>query len=165
MDRVAPRAAPAGEIRPADVLGIVLAAQEQINQVKREYGIQVSADPDEIERGRQPKDVFVAILQASRQLNLMVQRKFRPEDVYERLLLGSTYVAGALSMNAERPVYASATHGSSKFAMATGQVGDDTEGIFMLDYLTGDLQCLVIYPRTGTFRARFVANVVRDLAA
>ena len=65
----------------------------------------------------------------------------------------------------ERPVSATASHGSKKFAMATGRVGSDTEGVFMLDFLTGDMQCLVIYPRTGKVQGKFVANVARDLTA
>lgn len=50
-------------------------------------------------------------------------------------------------------------------AVATGQVGRDSEGIFFLDFVTGDLQCLVYYPRTGTFGAHFVTNVTQTLGA
>jgi hypothetical protein len=50
-------------------------------------------------------------------------------------------------------------------AVATGQISNDAEGVFFLDFLTGDLQCLVYYPRNGTFGARFVANVAPQLGA
>ncbi len=31
-------------------------------------------------------------------------------------------------------------------AIATGPIDDDSEGVFFLDYLTGDLQCWFYYP-------------------
>ena len=45
------------------------------------------------------------------------------------------------------------------FSMATGQVSQDAEGVFVLDHNSGLLQCNVLYPRTGQFGAAFVANV------
>lgn len=47
----------------------------------------------------------------------------------------------------------------SNMAVATGQVSDEAEGVFFLDFLTGDLQCLVYYPRSGAFGARYYTNV------
>lgn len=47
----------------------------------------------------------------------------------------------------------------TNMAVATGQVSDEAEGVFFLDYLTGDLQCLVYYPRSGAFGARYYTNV------
>jgi hypothetical protein len=54
-------------------------------------------------------------------------------------------------------------YGTETFAMVTGPVDDTAEGVFLLDYLTGDLQCYVINPRTGKFGAWFKRNVVADL--
>lgn len=54
---------------------------------------------------------------------------------------------------------AAATHGSANLAVATGPVSEEAEGVFFLDYLTGDLQCWVYYPRTGSFSGKFSANV------
>lgn len=48
-------------------------------------------------------------------------------------------------------------------AVATGAVSDDAEGVFFLDYLTGDLQCLVYYPRSGAFGARYYTNVQQQM--
>jgi len=54
--------------------------------------------------------------------------------------------------------------GSENFAIITGPIDEDsTEGVFLLDYTTGDLTCWVINPRTGTFGAGFKRNVVADL--
>jgi hypothetical protein len=71
---------------------------------------------------------------------------------------------------AERPAWpalelsqvSSAAMGSN-MAVATGQVSDEAEGVFFLDFLTGDLQCLVYYPRIGTFGARYYTNVQGQL--
>jgi hypothetical protein len=54
-------------------------------------------------------------------------------------------------------------YGSENFAMLTGPVDSEAEGVFLLDYTTGDLSCYVINPRTGTFGAGFKRNVVLDL--
>jgi hypothetical protein len=60
---------------------------------------------------------------------------------------------------------ASASHGSDSFAMATGDIADGVEGLFCLDFLTGDLSCFVINPRSGTPGGLFRTNVVADLPA
>ena len=62
----------------------------------------------------------------------------------------------------ELKLQASASHGADTFAMATGIV-DDTEAVFMLDYLTGELQCYVINPRTAKFGAMFKTNVWKEM--
>ena len=62
----------------------------------------------------------------------------------------------------ELKLKASATHGADTFAMATGPI-DDTEAVFMLDYLTGDLTCFVINPRTAKFGAMFRTNVWKEM--
>ena len=58
---------------------------------------------------------------------------------------------------------AAAGDSSDKFAIATGLISDTAEGVFMLDGLTGDLQCLVPYTRTGQFGGIFKTNVFNDL--
>ncbi len=64
---------------------------------------------------------------------------------------------------AELRLKASASHGSDTFAMATGDIADGVEGLFWLDFLTGDLSCFVINPRTGAPGGLFRTNVVADL--
>src|SRR5262245_20727960 len=59
---------------------------------------------------------------------------------------------------------AMASHGSDTFAIATGAVDDDVEGLYTLDFLTGDLQCFVINPRNGQFGGWFKANVANVLS-
>jgi len=58
---------------------------------------------------------------------------------------------------------AMASHGSDTFAIATGPIDDDVEGLFTLDFLTGELTCFVINPRNGLFGGMFKANVANVL--
>lgn len=63
----------------------------------------------------------------------------------------------------ETQLRAMATDGDDSFAIATGMISEDTEGIFFLEFETGALTCAVIYPKTGQFGARFMTNVTADL--
>jgi hypothetical protein len=54
---------------------------------------------------------------------------------------------------------AMASHGAETFAIATGHVDEDVEGLYTLDFLTGDLQCFVINPRNGAMGGWFKTNV------
>lgn len=58
---------------------------------------------------------------------------------------------------------ASATHGGSNMAVCTAMVGDDAEGFFSLDFITGDLRGWVYYPRQGAFGGMFMTNVTAQL--
>lgn len=63
------------------------------------------------------------------------------------------------------PLAASSSDSADTLAMATGPISDDAEGVFFLDFNTGDLQCLVYYPRAGRFGARYYTNVQQQLGA
>jgi len=63
----------------------------------------------------------------------------------------------------ELKLRASASHGSETFAMATGQVDDSGDAVMMLDYLTGDLTCFVLNPRSTKFNAMFHTNIWKEL--
>jgi hypothetical protein len=60
---------------------------------------------------------------------------------------------------------ASASHGGKSFAMATGYIDTDIEGLFTLDYLTGDLKCWALNPRAPQvgWCGAFQHNVIADL--
>lgn len=103
--RQSPTPAPEGEIQPAHVFAVVAAAQAQITTVRQELAIGLRADLPVLEPERQPRDVLQAIVQASRQLNLLLDRSMKPEDVYDRLHLATTYVAGALTRDDDEPLY------------------------------------------------------------
>jgi hypothetical protein len=61
------------------------------------------------------------------------------------------------------PMLASAATVCDTMAIATGPMGRDSEGVFFLDFITGDLQCLVYYPRAGGFGAHYFGNVLPHL--
>jgi expansin (peptidoglycan-binding protein) len=58
---------------------------------------------------------------------------------------------------------ATATHGGTTMAIATGPIQEGVEGFFVLDFITGDLTCSVLNPRTGQLGGAYKANVVADL--
>jgi hypothetical protein len=58
---------------------------------------------------------------------------------------------------------ATATHGSDTMAIATGPIDEGVEGFFVLDFLTGELTCQVLNPRTGQLGGLFRRNVAGDL--
>jgi hypothetical protein len=59
---------------------------------------------------------------------------------------------------------AMASHGGDNFAIATGAVDDEVEGLYTLDFLTGDLQCFVPNPRNGSVGGWFKANIAGDFS-
>jgi hypothetical protein len=63
----------------------------------------------------------------------------------------------------EIPLHATATDAGETMSMATGLVADGMEGVFFLDFLTGDLQCCVLSGRTGQMAGYFTYNVIQDL--
>ena len=58
---------------------------------------------------------------------------------------------------------AAGSDSSDNFSLATGSISEAAEGAFFLDTLTGDLQCIVPYARTGQFGGHFKTNVFGDL--
>jgi len=59
-------------------------------------------------------------------------------------------------------LHAEAATGCESMAIATGPVDDDAEGLFTLDFLTGELSCFVMYtkgPAARSIGGTFKANV------
>lgn len=96
---------PTGEIEPQHVLQVIHAAQERVEAIRRELGINYRSELPTREADREPKDVFRETVQLGRQLNLMLDRPIQPQDVYSQLELAATYVAGALTTDENAPVY------------------------------------------------------------
>jgi hypothetical protein len=91
-------------------------------------------------------------------------------------LLGAAFWLGTRTVNqsstsrplaslSEAVLHATATHGGTNVAVATGPVSEDVDGIYILDYLTGNLQCWVYNPRLGQFGGKFETNVFQQLPA
>ena len=91
------------------------------------------------------------------------------------LLVGVGMMIGTLASrrSAESPelilpetlLHAAASHSGKSFGMATGLIDTDIEGLFTLDYLTGDLKCWVLNPRAPDMGwvGGFQYNVISDL--
>jgi len=74
------------------------------------------------------------------------------------------YILGVSRSEPTVQLKAMSGYGAENFGMVTGPIDDDgTEGVFLLDYTTGDLTCWVINPRNGAFGAGFKRNIVADL--
>ena len=63
------------------------------------------------------------------------------------------------------PLHASATEGFDNFAIATGLIDDRVEGLYFLDYITGELKCAVLNPKNGKFNSFFSYNIAADFGA
>lgn len=81
------------------------------------------------------------------------------------LLVGKQTATLPDSVLAELRLKAAASHGSDTFAIATGPIDDEVEGLYTLDFLTGDLSCFVINSRTGSFGGGFKTNVAGVLSS
>ena len=90
------------------------------------------------------------------------------------LLVGVGMLIGALASSGpglskslislpETALHAATTDSNENFAVATGPIDENAEGIFFLDSLTGDLQCSVINYRAAKFTSFFRTNVLKDL--
>jgi hypothetical protein len=82
-----------GDIQPANVKGVVDAALACVRAVKSQMNIsEDSAEPAPAD-ATQPSNVLVAAHRASRQLNLLLDHPFVPDDVFQQVTLGLAYAA------------------------------------------------------------------------
>ncbi|MCU0877144.1 MAG: hypothetical protein MUF06_05045 [Pirellulaceae bacterium] len=81
------------------------------------------------------------------------------------VLLGrSTGTNSAATTLDELKLRAVASHGNETFAIATGVVDEEVEGLFCLDFLTGDLKCYVLNNRGRGVQGYFATNVLKDIS-
>lgn len=74
-------------------------------------------------------------------------------------LIGGILLAGIWPT---QPTFATATDRLEQFGIATGFVDEGLEGVYVLDFVTGQLQALVIHRQLQKFAARYVRNVSGD---
>ena len=63
----------------------------------------------------------------------------------------------------DAPLHAVATDRCQTFAMATGPVDEEVEAVYFLDFLTGNLNAVVLGRQGNGFTAFFQYNVLNDL--
>lgn len=77
----------------------------------------------------------------------------------------SGHAAADGMLTPEMLLRASSAHGGKTLAMATGQIDDEVEGVFVLDFLTGDMYCWVVFSRNpqAGYVGIFKQNIAADL--
>ena len=91
--RSTPRPAPVGrEVRPQDVLRLVMDSQERIKALLAQLNVRLSLrDPPSFDSRTRPADVLGEILKIKRQLNRMMERKYSMRNVYAQLQAAINY--------------------------------------------------------------------------
>lgn len=80
-------------------------------------------------------------------------------------ILGLIIGFGARGLWPNVPLHATATEGYESFSIATGFVDSGVEGLYFLDYLTGDLRGAVVNAKTGEFNAFFTKKIADDFSS
>jgi len=88
-----PHVLPVAEIKPGHVLLVIEAALRELAEVKHGLGIKEAAEAPARDASKVPSDVFGALATANRQINLLLERPFRPTDVYQQVSLAVAYAA------------------------------------------------------------------------
>ncbi len=92
-----PHAPPISAIEPGDVLGVLDAALREISETKTRLGVTENAKEPKRDAAKTPSDVFGAVLGATRQLNLLLERPFAPGDVFQQVSLAVAYTGRLLA--------------------------------------------------------------------
>jgi hypothetical protein len=95
-DRAKRQPIPTGEILPGDVYQIVDAALTRIQLVKKKLGITKESVAKTINPEMTANHVFISCVQASRQLNLLLEQRFAPSDVFLQVTRGVSYASRLL---------------------------------------------------------------------
>ena len=92
-----PRPVPPSAIRPNHNWVLVNAALGRLVTIKKELGIQETVSEKAHPPSTKPTEVARAIVQANRQLNLMLQRRFSSSDVFQQVSWGIQYAKALLA--------------------------------------------------------------------
>ncbi len=88
---------PRGAIYPRHVFAMVDEAMQMIRGVKTHLAIDEVIEQPSIDPTLTPSDVFLNIISLNRQLNRMLDKRFAPEDVFQRVSLAIGYSAKLLA--------------------------------------------------------------------
>ncbi|MEM7010193.1 MAG: hypothetical protein AAF585_01815 [Verrucomicrobiota bacterium] len=97
IEREAPPRPKNREIRPNDVRQLINLASVQLRRVKVKLNINETESPAQRIETKTLSDVFAAIVQANRQLNLMLSEPYAPSDVFEQVTFGISYASSLLA--------------------------------------------------------------------
>ncbi len=85
------------KIAPAHVWGLVNDSLKRVLLVKKALGIHQEVKEVLSPQATQPTDVFNAILQANQQLNVLLEKRFSPSDVFEQVTVAVIYAEQILN--------------------------------------------------------------------
>ncbi|MCF6249070.1 MAG: hypothetical protein L3J69_17180 [Desulfobacula sp.] len=94
-----PPLVPEESIQPFHVFGLVEKANKAIKIVMDDLNISKADFMPQPDLSKTPSDVFKKIMLINRQLNLLLERRFSPSDVYMRVNLAIGYAARLLSQH------------------------------------------------------------------
>ena len=88
---------PSKAVQPYEVLRLVNGAQQSIKKVMTELNILWDDAEGIRDESKTSTDVFKILLATNRQLNLLLERRFAPSDVYQLVTVGIGYASIQLS--------------------------------------------------------------------
>ena len=94
---IKPDIPPVDRIRPFHVYGVVNTASDRVRLIREALGSSDEVIEREMPIETEPSEVFQAIVEVNQQLNLMLERRFAPADVYREVTLGIGYASRLLS--------------------------------------------------------------------
>jgi len=83
---------PPDKVVPGDVWVLTENARGRLSCVRRELGLESLKQVPPLDYSKNPSDVFRSIVQANRQLNLILNYKFAPGDVFAIVFLTNEYM-------------------------------------------------------------------------
>jgi len=92
-----PPSIPQKKIFPSHVIILVENAHEVLKNILENFKIHQIHSKRKLDFSKTPSDVFKLIMLTNRQLNLLLERRFSPSDVYLRTMLAIGYSARLLS--------------------------------------------------------------------
>jgi len=86
-------AVPDKDIVPADVLGMVELAHGRVRRIAQGLPLVLTPAPAPPAGEKTPTDVYRAVVQLNRQINILLDRRFSPSDVYQQVSLAIAHAA------------------------------------------------------------------------
>jgi len=86
-----PPVPPSGAIAPKDVYTVIKDAHKRLIHVKNQIGIKYMPQTPDRDARKTPTDVFLQVVQSNRQLNLLIDRRFSPSDVFRQATIAMSY--------------------------------------------------------------------------
>ena len=86
-------AVPDKDIIPGDVLDMVELAHARVRRVGEGLGLELTQGPAPPAGEKTPTDVYRAVVQLNRQINILLDRRFSPSDVYQQVSLAIAHAA------------------------------------------------------------------------